>query len=278
MKKFRLLLKKNQIKFVIVYIVLACFIGCATRVPKNYGPLPEINEELANNIRDTILLNESKLLTLKAKASIQVKSKMFKSSARLSGVLRFKRPNSLRLITSKLTFTIFDMIYVGNQIWFNVPSEERVYAGFFDENTLVEGFGVSFKPFDVINVFNLNELFDQNEFKLEVHQDSLVMHIVSQSHPDILLANLYINRDYTVRKYDMFDSNGKLISSITFKDYIELEDCNVPQIFVIKWPREQSSFTLEFKDLDVNKELSDKIFHFSMPKDYEIVPIGNWFY
>lgn len=265
-------------RLLLVIAVLVCFAGCATQISKAPGKLPKINDELAKEIHNALLYNEEKIKTIKAKASVKIKSPMLRTPTRFNAILRFKQQSSMRLIASKLTFTVFDMIYVGNQIWFNVPTEKRIYAGFFDKNTVVDGFGVSFKPYDVINIFNFNQLLKDKEYSFGMQKDLWVMHVMeSKKNPNSLLANIYIDQHYNVRKYEIFDDNGGVMTLFKFDDYVKMDECNVPQIIEIEWPTKKSAFILTFKDISLNRKLSDDIFQFSMPHDFEVVPIGNWY-
>ncbi len=262
-----------------IVLALSLLTGCATHTPKSTSAILKVTPELAKEIHDTIVLNESKIRTLKAKTSIKVKSQLLRVPTKLSGILMFKWPDSMRLITNKLVFTIFDMTYAGNQVWFNVPSERKVYTGLYNDKTVVSGFGISFKPYDVITIFNFNELFKKNEFYFDVDQDSWVMHIIdSDSKENSLLANLYIDPNYNVRKYEMLDYNGNITTSILFDNHIDLDGCKVPQSVNIIWPKEKSSFQLLFKDFTVNKDLPDSVFQFSMPENSDMIPIGSFYY
>lgn len=270
-------IKHTKLPFLLISLInIIFFIGCAAQKPSIVEPTLDINQKLANEIRGSILSNENKLHSLKANAVIKVKSPDFRVPIKLKGILRYKRPDALRLVASKFTFTIFDMTYKSDHLSFYVPQERKVFLGSFDKSTWIEVTGLTFKPYDVFNIFNFNELFRDMEYNIEPYKELWKMHIYDNNHsPRHLLADLYINKNNDVTRYDLFDRNGKPNTLVTLDEFKELNGYNFPQKIKIKWPQNKTSLSLTFLNPKVNQELSDKMFNFSMPENAEIVTISN---
>lgn len=264
--------------FLIPLINFFFFIGCAAHKPSILELTPEINQKLVKKIRKSVISNENKIRSLKTNADIKVKSPMLRIPVKFNGILRYKRPNALRMVANKFSHTIFDMTYNNNQLSFYVPQEGKVFLGTFDQSTNIEVTGITFKPYDIVNIFNFNEQFKDMEFFLEPGQESWIMHVYDPSHNSKrLFADLYINKNNNITKYELFGYNGKPKTSITLDKFKELEGCNVPHKIVFKWPQNNSSLAFTFSDLIINQELSDNMFKFYVPENTEIIPIGSWY-
>lgn len=262
----------------IFFINLVLYLGCAAHKPSVIEKVPEADQKLARKIRGSILSNDDKLRTLKTNAVIKVKSPDFRVPVKLRGILRFRRPNTLRLVASKFTFTIFDMIYNSNQLSFYVPQERKVFLGFFDASTEIQVTGLTFKPYDVLNIFNFKELFQDNEYYLETDKELWIMHIYDQNHnPKHLLADLYINKYYNVIGYDLFDDKGKTKTSVSLDEFAELDSCHIPHKIMIKWPQNKTSLALSFSNPVINQILPDEMFAFQAPQNASIIPIASMY-
>ena len=260
----------------IFFITIILYVGCAAHKPLVIEKLPVADQKLARKIRGSILSNDDKLRSLKANAVIKVKSPDFRVPVKLKGILRFKRPDTLRLVASKFTFTIFDMIYNSNQLSFYVPQERKVFLGLFDASTEIEVTGLTFKPYDVLNIFNFKELFKDNEYNIETNDESWIMYIFSQNYnPKNLLAELHINKFNNVVGYELFDNKGKTRTSVSLDEFIELDSCHIPQKIKIKWPQSKTSLALSLKTPEINQKLPDEMFVFPVPENASIVPIAR---
>ncbi len=257
-------------------IIAGWFTGCDATKHAIIDPLPKVTPELVTEARNALLANESKIRTIKARVVIKVRNPAFRTSTKLNSILRFKRPDVMRMIVSKLTFTIFDMTHADNQIWLYVPQENRVYAGYFDKTMSVGGMGITFKPYDLVNIFNYNNIFKDKTLYMEQDDDNWVIRIIdTEVEPARHLANLYFDRGYLMLKYELIADTGELGTIFKFSDYQEFADCSFPQTIEIDWPQDKTTFQLDFRELSVNHELPDKIFDFNKPLNSEIIPIGG---
>lgn len=264
--------------FLISLINFIFFTGCAAHKPSVLELTPEINQQLVKKIRKSIISNENKIRSLKTNADIKVRSSFLRIPVKFNGILRYKRPNALRMVANKFSYTIFDMTYNSSQLSFYVPQERKIFLGAFDESTNIEVAGLTFKPYDIVNIFNFNEQFKDMEFSLEPYQESWIMHVYDTNHDSKrLFANLYISEENNITEYELFDYNGKPKTSINLDKFKELEGCNIPHKIEFKWPQNDTSFALTFSNLTVNQDLPDNMFNFYVPENTEIIPIGSWY-
>ncbi|MGR3317208.1 MAG: LolA family protein [Candidatus Anammoxibacter sp.] len=271
---------KIRLSFLCVLCVFAVnflfFTGCASHKRSLLRPIPVTDQEVVKRIRDTIISNENNILSIKAHADIKIRSSALRVPIKFNGILRYKRPNALRLIANKFSYTIFDMTYNTNQLSFYVPTERKVFLGTFDKTTKIDVTGITFKPYDIVNIFNFSDMLNNAELYLEQDRESLIMHVYDPDYkPKRLLAYIYINKMNNISMYQIFDATGELMTVVTFDKYRKIEGCNVPHRVEIKWVQDKTSIVFIFDNLSVNQELSDKMFNITLPENTEIVPIGN---
>lgn len=281
MRDFQVITRRSKylklIFLVISLINFRFFIGCATHKPSVLERTPEIDQKLVKKIHKSTISNEKKFISIKTNADIKVKSPLLRTSVKFNGILRYKRPDSLRMVASKLSHTIFDMTYNGHQLSFYVPQEKEVFLGAFDENTKIEIAGLTFKPYDIVNIFNFNEQFKDMGFLLEPYSESWIMHIYDSNHdPKRLLADLYINKNIIITKYKLFDYNGLPKTVITLDKFQDIEGCLIPHKIEINWPQNNTSIAFTFRDMVINHELPEKMFNFRVPENTKIIPLGSY--
>lgn len=260
--------KKSATLFLSILIL-----GCASQKPMTRSS--ELVRTISvKGLQDAIILNTSKIQTLKSKITIQISSPNLPHPVRLNGILRFKRPNMVRLVASKLTFTMFDMIYNGSRFWFYIPQEDKVYSGIFNDNAIINVLGALFKPHDIINIFNYKGLFEEKVASLATGERHWVIHIMGKLSQRHLFCNIYIEKDnLNVTRCEFFDNDVNLQTLISMDNYLAINGCNVPRMIKIEWLPIKSAIVLNLDGVEVNQELSDIIFDFSIPERSEIVPI-----
>ena len=269
--------KAKFIPFLLVSLIGFVFVtGCALHKRSFLKPIPITDQEVIKRVRDTIISNENSIRSIKAHADIKIRSSKLRVPIKFSGILRYKRPNVLRLIASKFSYTIFDLTYNTNQLSFHVPTERKVFLGTVDKMTKIEVAGIVFKPYDIVNIFNFSDMLKNSELHLEQDRESWIMRVYDADYkPKRLLAHIYINKMNNITMYELFDTAGKLMTLVTFGKYREIEGCNVPHRVEIKWLQNKTSIVFIFDNLSVNQELSDKMFNVTLPENTEIVPIGD---
>ncbi|MGR3219627.1 MAG: LolA family protein [Candidatus Anammoxibacter sp.] len=249
--------------------------GCALKQPL-LKPIPITDQEVVKRIRDTIISNENNIRSIKAHADIKIRSSMLKLPIKFKGVLRYKRPNVLRLIANKFSYTIFDLTRHANQLSFYVPTERKAFVGTFDKMTKIDVAGIAFKPYDIVNIFNFTDMLKDAALYIEKDHESWIMHVYDSDYkPERLLAYIYINKMNNITMHKLFDSTGKLMTLVTFDKYREIEGCNVPHKVEIKWVQDKTSIAFIFDNLSVNEELPDKMFNVTLPENTKIEPIGD---
>lgn len=264
-------------------LMIVIFSGCASHMESIVEPKKErIGDRLASEIHTAVFSNDAKYTSIKTNVDIRVRSPLLRRSVKLKGVLRFQRPDSLRLVTNKFSFTIFDMTYKDGRLLFHVPQEGKLFSGRIYEDTTVNVTGLTFRPFDLVNIFSFTDLLEDMEFYLEQANDMLVMHVYDgYDKPDgglntsNLLADLYINNSNDVTMYNIFDGNGRAETSVTLDNFKELNGCRIPQKVLIEWPAIDTSLALTLNNTTLNQMLPDQMFDFRIPDNTEVIPLES---
>lgn len=268
--------KENMYKKSVTLFLLLLILGCAGQKPMT-RPSEAIREISVKKLQDAIILNTSKIQTLKSKIIIQISSPNSPHPVRLNGIFRLKQPNMMRMVASRLTFTIFDMIYNGSQFWFYIPQEEKVYSGIFNDNAIINVLGMLFKPHDIINIFNYKGLFEEKVASMGIEERHWVIHIMEKQYSGRLFCNIYIEKNnINVTRCEFFDNDGHLKTLISLDNYLTVDGCNVPRMIKVEWLPVKTAIVLNLDGLEVNQELSNNIFDFSIPERSTVVPINIW--
>ena len=269
-KKLRLLLL--AIPLVSFFIIS----GCASHRASKIDPgAQEINKQFMEEMQEAIISNEKKITSIMTNANIKLKSPMFRVPVKFKGVLRYNKPNSIRLVASKFSYTIFDMIYNNTQLNLYVPQDGSVYSGSIDRNTKIKITGLTIRPYDIVNIFNFEEQLKDKDITIEQDKEEWIVHVYDPNEePKRLLSNIYIDHNKNVTKHELMDKKGKRDTLITFKDYKEIDGCRIPHEIKIKWPYSSTYLIFAFNDLKVNEVLSAQMFDFNQPNGSSIVPIS----
>ena len=270
---------EKSIKLLFLAIPLAGFFiisGCASHKASKIDPrADEINKQFMEEIQDSIISNEKKITSIMTNANMKLKSPMFRVPVKFKGVLRYNKPNSIRLVASKFSYTIFDMIYNNTQLNLYVPQEGSVYSGTIDRDTKIKITGLTIRPYDIVNIFNFEEQLKDKHITIEQDNEEWVVHVYNPNEePKRLLSSIYIDHNKNVTKHELMDKKGKRDTLITFKDYKEIDGCRIPHEIKIKWPYSSTYIIFAFKDLKVNEELASQMFDFNQPNGATIVPIS----
>ncbi|MGR3310375.1 MAG: LolA family protein [Candidatus Brocadiales bacterium] len=243
-------------------------------------------------IKDTLGSENTKFTTLKAKARITIDAPAINGPLFCNGYIRLQRPKKLRVIGTKLTSTVFDMLTDGERFWLYLPSEKKVYTGRCNSMRRLVKPDITILPDDIAMLLDYNDALTTgtiltNDVKriliLETWPGLWLIHLVDLSNETAALrANLYIDRvGVNVIRYDIFDINGNIRVQALFDDYTRFDDAAkktaqdfvpaIPQRIAIFWPDEDTKLTLSLTNIATNEQINPKVFQFSKPKKAEIV-------
>ena len=237
-------------------------------------------------IKDTLGSDNTKFTTLKAKVQITVDAPDIDSPLFCEGYIRLQRPNKLRVIGTKLTLTVFDMLTDGETFWLYLPSEKKVYTGRCNSIHQLAKLDVNILPDDIAMLLDYNDALtpgailtkDVNRIhSLETWPGLWLIHLIDLNNETATLhANLYIDRvDVNVIRYDIFDTGGNIRVQALFDDYARFDNSAIPQRIAIFWPHEDTKLTLSLTNIVANEQIDPKVFQFSKPKTAKIVSLDD---
>ncbi len=269
--------KKTRLLFLVVPLVSFSIIsGCASHKTSKIIPAsPETNLSLIDEMQNAIISNEKKITSIKTNAIIKLKSPMTRVPVKFKGVLRYNQPNSIRLVASKYSYTLFDMLYNNTQFTLYIPQDRSVFFGSIDRHTKIKITDLTIRPYDIVNIFNFEEHLKDKDITIKQDKEEWIVNVYDpHNSPKRLLSTIYIDSNKNVTKHELMDKKGKRDTLITFDDYKEIDGCRIPHGIKIKWPYSSTYLIFAFNDLEVNEELSTQMFDFNQPEGTTIVPIS----
>jgi len=269
--------KKIRLLFLVVPLISFSIIsGCASHKTSKIVPAaPKTNLMLIDEMQNAIISNERKITSIKTNAIIKLKSPMTRVPVKFKGVLRYNQPNSIRLVASKYSYTLFDMVYNNTQFTLYIPQDRSVFSGSIDRHTKIKITDLTIRPYDIVNIFNFEEHLKDKDITIKQDKEEWIVHVYDPNNsPKRLLSTIYIDSNKNVTKHELMDKKGKRDTLITFNDYKEIDGCRIPHGIKIKWPYSSTYLIFAFNDLVVNEELSSEMFDFNQPGGTTIVPIS----
>lgn len=266
----------------ILIIVLLIPVGCATQKARPYigdklldSPgidLSKVQTLSFPQVKEIIVSESLNFTSLKAKAGITLTSPGVNGEFRCKGVVRFQKPGKIRVISSKLARTVFDMLSDGENYWFYLPKEKVVYKGKCNVIRKTNTNAYVF-PDDIAALLEYDRLFEARHSYMETWPTFWLVHILEQEF--VPYGRLSVDRtDNTVTELTMFKPDSSVRVQATFSDYAEINGQSIPKAIQINWPDTNTNLTLNLNNITINEPLNPEIFRFKKPKRAEIVEIN----
>jgi len=233
------------------------------------------------------------LTTLTATVEIQasvMKSKegLAKDYPTLHGHILMRKPNDLRVLGLYLGIKFFDMSTDGKTFTLAIPPQSKVIEGSNTVNKKSENPLENLRPdffFDAMMVRGMEpddtymvtadtitvedaarkHLFSVPEYKL------YIMHTKANGHEQEPRRVVYFHRD-DLQPYqqDIYDSDGNLVTQVTYAGYQDFEGSKYPSSVVITRPMEELRVTLSVDSVKENQQLPDNQFVVPIPDGAKI--------
>jgi len=263
-------------------IALLFHVGCATQKTR-----PGIGDKLLEKpgidlskartltfpqVKEIIASESLNFTSLKAETDITITNPEINGEFKCKGVVRFQKPGKIRVIGSKLTRTVFDIISDGENYWFYMPKEKVVYKGKCNVMRKTNTNAYIF-PDDIATLLEYDRLFEGRQAYMETWPSSWSVHILDGSREEIVpYGRLSVNRiDNTVTELTMFKPDSYVRAQASFHDYAEINGQSIPETVQINWPDTRTTLTLNMTNIIINEPLKPEIFLFKKPKRAEIV-------
>lgn len=232
------------------------------------------------------MINErsQKINTLIASIDIDFRPLSERNFRSCKGRLLVEKPDQIRLKGYRsLLPTFFLLVSNGSNYWLSIPSKKRVYEGQVEEKIISEKLSqedIYFTPSHIIDALFLDEIkldVSQKAF-LDILPDMYIINIVKIADDGVLLSRkrIWIDRkDFTIYKHELFDSDGKIISEVSFREFKEFSGILFPRLIFIRRPWERIDTRLLFNNITFNTSIDSGAFTFSPPKEQEVINLSK---
>ncbi|MFN3532505.1 MAG: LolA family protein [Candidatus Brocadia sp.] len=227
-------------------------------------------------IRDTIISNNSKLTTFRANVDLTLTTSDVKGPIRCTGLILYQSPRSFRVLSSKFATTLFDMSSDGNRFWLHIPLENTVYTGSSNTFHRIDALGINIFPGDMASLFNYKEILEGKKPTLETWPAYWLVHMLEVDKEDVnLKGNLLIDRvNAEVFRCELFNSDGSVRLQAVFTNYTTQKECRIPQRIDVRWPAYNTTLSITFSNITVNGMLDPKLFTLSIPKGAQVITLN----
>lgn len=279
-------MNKYTIRSLLLFAILVS--GCATlKTPTLQRPVWDDTSAILRNIkgetrtlslqqiRETLISNSSKLSSFRSNVEITLTSPDIKGPIRCTGLILYQKPGNLRAIGSKFATTLFDMSSDGDKFWLSIPIENKIYTGACDTFHKIEAIGINIFPGDMARLFNYKEILEGEKPTLETWPAYWLIHMLEMDKEYVnLKGNLLIDRvNADVFRCELFNADGSVRLQALFTNYTTLNGCRMPQRIDVRWPSYNTTLTIIFSNIVVNRTLDLKMFTVATPKGAQIVTL-----
>lgn len=266
-------------------LILHLSFGCAsqrTRIHFEHELLNKSDVEISKikdlsflQVKESIVSNGLNFTSLKAKADITIISPEINGTFRCKGVLRFQKPDKIRVIGSKLARTVFDMLSDGENYWFYLPNQRAVYTGKSNMMHRTDD-GAYIFPDDIAALLNYDMLFEGRSAFMEIWPTSWLIHVFDEKDEEFIpYSRLKVDRiNGNVTELAIFNAESFLKVNAVYGDYTEIDGQAIPKVIQINWPETNTTLILILQNLSINETLKPKIFQFKKPRKADIIKIN----
>lgn len=276
---------KSYIINAVFFTLLILPVGCATQRTKPY-----IGETLSDKqdidyskildlsfpeVKESIRTKGLSFTTLKAKADIMISGTDINGEFRCNGIVRFQKPGKIRVIGSKLTRTVFDMLSDGMNYWFYLPKEKVVYTGECDNMEKPKSNAYLF-PDDIAAILEHDRLFEGRQSFMETWPTFWLVLVLDNNHEVLTpYRKLKINRiDGTLTELTMYKPDSCIRAQAYLSNYTNINGQTIPETVRINWPETNTTLTFNLKNIATNEYLKPEIFDFRKPGKARIIDVN----
>ncbi|HHT9106153.1 MAG TPA: LolA family protein [Candidatus Wujingus californicus] len=226
-------------------------------------------------ITENLILNSSKIATLRANIDITLTTPDAKAPLRCNGLILYQNPNHLRAMGSKLATTLFDIYSDERKFYLYIPIENKVYTGSSNAFHKIEVLGINIFPGDMAYLFNHREILEGYNPVIETWPFYWLLHLMEAKETNInLKGNLLIDRiNADVFRCELFEPDGAVRLQILFTNYVSMAGGRVPQRIDVRWPKYDTTLNIIFSDVILNKKLDPKVFSFAKSEGAEVITL-----
>jgi outer membrane lipoprotein-sorting protein len=242
-------------KILLFLFFVGLFSGCVPRLKQILPP-----EELL--ARQTILHQIQKrfedIRTLSGAARVVIRTPEGRFSA--EEVIRLQSPDALRLETWNSIGGLQTLIIVrGGEGVFSIPGESKTVRFSAGRGSLKRFLGVDFSVDELLQLLTGTPPLsgvEAGEVRLEYQEDRTLLRIM---HGRRLIQKVWMDSSGRVLRWERFSRKGKLIETILFEDFQEVDGIPIP--FQITFTGlNDTGFVLRYRSLFLNRAIEERLF------------------
>jgi outer membrane lipoprotein-sorting protein len=275
---------EKEMKKLFLFILLGSLVSCAPKPTFQKAPLPSYKEAGLDQLISEINGKNRGINSLISSLRIEFQSPGQTKFLGCSAKMFLVKPDKIRLKGYRhLLPTFFLLVSNGERYWFFVPSQKKVYAGSADSGSSLTVLPsednaqeiVSLKPRAIIDALLLDEIkLTENEYAFfDILPDSYIISIVRKEGEGFRsLRRIWVERkELRVEHHQLFDEEGRLVSEVYFRNYVDFNGVSLPRLVFIKRPFERVNLRLTFSDVRINEDISADAFSYQVPPGMEVV-------
>jgi len=272
--------------FVAIVIILLLLYSCSFRgVVLKPSPKPiSYKEASLQELLDLINERAQMINTLKASLGIDFRPTSSRNYKSCKGRLLLEKPEKIRLKGYRsLLPTFFLLVSDGNSYWLSIPSKKKAYFGQVEDKVVSEDLtqeDIFLTPSHIIDSLLLDEieLNDSRKAFLEILPEMYIINIIEiDAEGDIFSERrIWVEReDLNIHQHQWFDSKGRLISKVSFRQFKKVSGIKLPGLVFIHRPWEGVYIRLLFNNINLNAAIEPEAFKFSPPKELNIINLSH---
>lgn len=259
-----------------------------SRIPLSEQALPAKNASLEELVALVNRLAEDvqalKLTVIYQLTGGSINTGKISSYRETDGFILLKKPGHIRLIGQAFKVKVFDMVSDGAEFLIYVPPKNKFIHGLNDQEIKArKDVPVNLRPqhiFQALAMERLNLEDGRDLVALEEEQQGkrkfYILNVVRQDQGSMatLLKKIWIDRfDLSLARLKIFDSNGAVLSDITYSDVRQFDGGRYPAVIDFRRPQEDYSLHLRISKATVNEPLHPEQFVLAQPPGSELIDL-----
>lgn len=252
------------------------FTGCSYFQQSSLSPTFDKNQ-LLNTFKE----REVEVNTLWSNAKIVIKGKALKGKTFFESTIIYKNPDTLRIRGYRsIAGTLFDGIIVNDIFLISSIKENRVYSGTLNSESPNIPSYLKIHPKNIINSILINNLLSQDAqredfFNTIKSSFGNKYYVIEEKNSDSKITYYINKKDMLPKKVILEEATPNQSKiTITYKKYTSFENKLFPSEFSISSKSPKMNINVKIMDMKINPpKLSDKVFEYVPPSEYEVVNI-----
>jgi len=239
---------KKIFSLIALIILPILFNACST-------PQPVIKKEKiipVDRILKRIEANRRKVKSFYGTGVLKIESNKFSATANFEVVI--KKPDSIKIsVFGPFGLDVGEILLTGDGYLFYDAFRNILYSGKDKTDILDKLFKVNFNFNDVFDAFagsvNLSDKLNALPYKAEENESNYFFTYTNESIRTVYQID---KKELFITNYTLYDGEKKEIIS-KYEDFSKIDGVVVPYKINIKYPKEEASINIDYREIKVNK-------------------------